>query len=80
MKVLLLNQLQARGFPDGAGGKEPACQSKRHKRHGFDPWVGKMPLGGHGNSLQYSCLENLMDRGAWWALVHKVTQSWTRLK
>ena len=47
MKVLLLNQAQARGFPGGAGGKEPACQSKRHKRHWFDPWVGKIPLGGH---------------------------------
>ena len=33
-------------------------------RHRFNPWVGKIPGGGHGNSLQYSCLENLMDRGA----------------
>ena len=33
--------------------------------------------GGHGNPLQYSCLENLMDRGAWWATVHGVTKSWT---
>ena len=31
------------GFPGGAGGKEPACQGKRHKRHRFDPWVGKVP-------------------------------------
>ena len=35
---------------------------------------------GNGNPLQYSCLENLMDRGAWWAAVHGVTKSWTRLK
>ena len=34
---------------------------------------------GNGNSLQYSCLENSMDRGAWWATVHEVTKSWTRL-
>ena len=31
------------GFPGGATGKEPACQCRRHKRHGFDPWVGKIP-------------------------------------
>ena len=35
---------------------------------------------GNGNPLQYSCLENHLDRGAWWATVHRVTQSWTRLK
>ena len=36
--------------------------------------------GGHGNLLQYSCLENPMDRGAWWATVQSVAKSWTRLK
>ena len=36
--------------------------------------------GGHGNPLQYSCLENPMDRGAWWAMVHGAAKSWTRLK
>ena len=40
--------------------------SRRHKRHGFDPWVGKIPSGGHGNPLQYSCLEDPVDRQAWW--------------
>ena len=39
-------------------------------------WIG----GGNGNPLQYSCLENPMDGGAWWAAVYGVTQSWTRLK
>ena len=34
---------------------------------------------GNGNPLQYSCLENPMDRGAWWATVHEVAKSWTRL-
>ena len=38
------------------------------------------PGGGHGNPLQYSCLENPMDRGAWWAVVHGVSKSQTRLK
>ena len=41
--------------------------SRRHKRRGFDPWVGKIPSGGHGNPLQYSCLEDPVDRQAWWA-------------
>ena len=36
--------------------------------------------GGHGHSLQYSCLENPMDRGGWWTVVHRVTKSWTQLK
>ena len=46
----------------------------------FDLWVGKIPGGGHGSPLQYSCLENPMDRGAWWATVHGVTKSQTSLK
>ena len=37
---------------------------------GLIPGSGRFPGGGHDNSLQYSCLENLMDRGAWWATVH----------
>uniref|UniRef100_A0AC11EA65 Uncharacterized protein n=1 Tax=Ovis aries TaxID=9940 RepID=A0AC11EA65_SHEEP len=37
----------------------------------------RSPRGGHGNPLQYSCLENPMDRGAWWATVHRVAKSWT---
>ena len=55
--------------------KSPACQCKRQKEHGFDPWVGKIPGGGNGNPLQYSCLGNSMDRGAWWAIVHLVAES-----
>ena len=43
------------------------------------PGLGRSPEGGHGNPLQYSCLENPMDRVAWWATVHGVTKSWTRL-
>ena len=41
---------------------------------------GRSPGGGHGNPLQYSCLENPMDRGAWWPTVHWVAKSWTQLK
>ena len=41
---------------------------------------GRSPGGGHGNPLQYSCLEILMDRGDWWATIPRVTKSQTRLK
>ena len=54
--------------------KESACQRRRHR---FNPWVRKMPW--RSNPLQYSCLGNPMDRGAWRAMVHGVTQSQTRL-
>ena len=47
---------------------------------GSIPGLGRSPGGGHGNPLQYSCLENPMDRGAWWATVRRVAKSWTRLK
>ena len=43
-------------------------------------WVRKTPGGGHGYPLQYSCLKNSLDRGAWWATVHGVSKSWTRLR
>ena len=44
------------------------------------PGSERSPGGGHGNPLQYSCLENPLDRGAWQATVHRVAKSWTRLK
>ena len=47
---------------------------------GLIPELGRSPGGGHGNPLQYSCLENPMDRGALWAAIYGVAQSWTRLK
>ena len=43
------------------------------------PGSGRSPREGNGNPLQYSCLENSLDRGAWWATVHRVAKSWTRL-
>ena len=39
------------------------------------PGSGRSPGGGYGNPLQYSCLENSMDRGAWWATIHRVSKS-----
>ena len=44
---------------------------------GSIPGLGRSPRGGHGNLLQYSCLENLMDRGAWWATAHSVAKTQT---
>ena len=44
------------------------------------PGLGRSPGGGRGNPHQNSCLENPKDRGAWWAIVHRVAKSWTRLK
>ena len=69
------------GLLGGAGGKEPACQSRRLKRFGFDPGVRQIPwrrIQYSCSPLQYSCLKNPMDRGAWWATVHGVVvgHSW----
>ena len=44
---------------------------------GLMPGLRRSPEGGPGNPLQYSCLENTMDRGVWWATVHRVAKSWT---
>ena len=61
------------GFPRGSDGKESACYA------GSTPGLGRSPGEGNGYPLQCSCLENSMDRGAWWAAVHGVTKSWTWL-
>ena len=66
------------GFPGDSSGEEPACQWKV-LQWGFDPWVKKTPGGGHGNPLQYSCLENPTDRRAWPVTVHGVAKSRTQL-
>ena len=49
-------------------------------RHRFDPWVGGSPGEGHGNPIQYSCLQNSIDKRAWWATVHVVAKRWTQLE
>ena len=53
----------------------PAMRETWVQSLGWEDFPGE----GNGNPLQYSCLENPMDRGAWWATVHRVTKSWTRL-
>ena len=66
-------------FPGDASGKEPATPGDIRDL-GLIPGSGRLPGEGNGNPLQYSCLENPVDRGAWWATVHGVTKSQTRLK
>ena len=64
------------GFPPGSVVKVPACNAGDL---GLIPGSGRSPGEGNGNPLQYSCLENPMDGGAWWATVHGVSKSRTRL-
>ena len=69
-----------KSFPGGVGGKEPACRFRRRGRCGSIPGSGRSPREGNGNPLQYSCLDYLMDRGAWQAIVRGVIKSWIQLK
>ena len=64
------------GFPGSSGGKESACSVGGM---GSIPGSGRCAGGGHGNPLQYSCLENSMDGGAWWATVHRVAKNLVQL-
>ena len=76
-KKLLPGPYTTWGFPGSSVGKESACSSGDL---GSISGSGRSPGEGNGNPLQYSCLENPMDRGAWWATVHGVaknrTQDW----
>ena len=64
------------GFPSGPDSKHSDCNAGDP---GSIPASGRSPGDGNDNPLQYSCLENPMNRGAWWATVHGVTKSWTQL-
>ena len=66
------------GFPGGSAGKESACKAGDTGDAGLIPGSGRSPGGGYGNPLQYSCLENPMDTGAWQDSVPGVAKSWTR--
>ena len=67
------------GFPRGSAGKNSTCNAAATGDVGSIPGLGRSPGGRNGNPLQYSCLENPMDRGAWRATVHVVTESQTQL-
>ena len=69
----------ALGFPGGACGKEPGSNARDIKDAGSIPGSGRFPGVGNGHTLQYSSLENPMDRGAWQATVHGVSKSQTWL-
>ena len=59
--------------------KNPPANEGNMRDAGLISGLGRSPAGGHGNPLQYSYLESLMDRGAWWATVQRVAKSQTRL-
>ena len=68
--------MEALGFPGGSEAKASACNAGDL---GSIPGSGSSPGEGNGNALWYSCMENSMDRGAWRATVHGVTNNWTLL-
>ena len=61
-------------FPYSSDGKESACNAREPLSI---PGLGRSPGEGNGNPLQYSCLENSMDRGVWWATVHGLSKNQT---
>ena len=63
------------GFPGGTSTKEPPASARDVRDSGSVPGLGRSLE--EGMAIHYSCLKNLMDRGAWWATVHRVTKSWT---
>ena len=71
LKVIVCLRIEYSGDPCWASSKESACHAGDA---GSVPGSGRSPAEGNGNPLQYSCLENPMDRGAWWATVHGVTR------
>ena len=80
LSQLLSQSLNFQGLPWWLSGKESACNAGYVAGAlSLIPGSGRALGGGNGNPLQYSCLGNPMDRGAWWATVHEVAKSWTRL-
>ena len=59
----------------GLAVKNPSTHSEDLRDTGLRPVSGRFPGGGHGNPLKYSCLENPMDRGTWWVMVHGIAKS-----
>ena len=64
------------GFPGASAGEESACSAGDPD---LIPGLGRSPGVGNGNPLQYACLENSMDRGAWWPSAHGIAKSRTEL-
>ena len=74
-----MNDVIKKQIPDGAVVKSSPANTGDPRDACLNPELGRSPGVGKGNPLQYSCLENSMDRGAWQATVRVVTKSWTRL-
>ena len=74
--ILKISYLHVSMSPQVTGGKECTCNAGDT---GTVPGSGRPPGEGNDNPLQYSCLENTMDRGAWWVTVDEATKSWTEL-
>ena len=68
-----MEQSEIRGFPGASVVKNPPAVQETQEGQ-VQSWRG------HGNPLEYSCLGNPMERGAWWIIVHRVAKSWTQLK
>ena len=64
-----------RGFPGGISSKDSAANARDARDMSLIPGLGRSLGVGNGNPLQYSCLENSMDRGTWWATVHEVAKN-----
>ena len=62
-------------FPGDASGKEPADNAGDLRDVSLIPGLGRSPGGEHGNPLQCSCLDNPIDKEAWWTTVHRITES-----
>ena len=87
---IILTLKRGLGFPGSSAGKRiclqcPVGSDSKESSHdvgdlGLIPGLGRSPGEGNGNVLQYSCLENSMDRGAWWVTVHRVPKSQTSSK
>ena len=65
------------GFPGGSVIKNSPANAGDIREVGFIPGLGRSPGGGNGNQLQYSCFQNPMDRGTWWATIYGVAKSRT---
>ena len=78
--VFHLGAIKSGGFPGSSAVKNSPANAGDLRDAGLIPGSGRSPGEGHGNPLQYSCLENPTDRGAWQVAVYRVAQSWTRLK
>ena len=76
VKQILFRTIATGGFPSGSDGKQSTCNAEDL---GLIPGLGRSLQEGNGNLLQCSYLVNPMDRGAWWADVHGVANSWTQL-